>query len=54
LDLWAAHGCSSLKVSYVAGNGVAHGLYLGAGFRPSVKSRTYRHARALTASEVRR
>jgi hypothetical protein len=39
---------------YVAGDGVGHGLYLGAGFRPSVKSRTYRHARALTASEIRR
>ena len=36
-----AHGCSSLKVSYLEGNDAARRLYLGAGFRPGPASRTY-------------
>ncbi len=42
LDRLAAHGCSSLKVSYLEGNDAARRLYLGAGFRPGPTSRTYR------------
>jgi GNAT superfamily N-acetyltransferase len=42
LELLAAHGCSRLKVSYLAGNEAARRLYLGAGFRQGTTSRTYR------------
>ena len=41
LDGLAAHGCTTLKVSYLDGNDVARRLYLGAGFRPGATSRTY-------------
>ena len=42
LDRLAAHGCSTLKVSYIDGNDAARRLYLGVGFRPRSTSRTYR------------
>jgi GNAT superfamily N-acetyltransferase len=45
LELLAAHGCSRLKVSYLAGNEAARRLYLGAGFRQGTTSRTYRRQR---------
>jgi RimJ/RimL family protein N-acetyltransferase len=45
LELLAAHGCSRLKVSYLAGNEAARRLYLGAGFRRDAISRTYRRKR---------
>ncbi|HEX4980772.1 MAG TPA: GNAT family N-acetyltransferase [Ilumatobacteraceae bacterium] len=42
LDRLAAHGCSTLKVSYIEGNEAARRLYLSAGFSPGSTSRTYR------------
>jgi GNAT superfamily N-acetyltransferase len=42
LDRLAAHGCSSLKVSYIDGNDAARRLYLGAGFVAGPTTRTYR------------
>jgi ribosomal protein S18 acetylase RimI-like enzyme len=42
LDRLAAHGCSSLKVSYIEGNDAARRLYVGAGFSPRSTSSTYR------------
>jgi GNAT superfamily N-acetyltransferase len=42
LDKLAAHGCSTLKVSYIEGNDAARRLYLGAGFSPGSTSSTYR------------
>jgi len=44
LDRLAAHGCSRLKVTYIVGNDAARRLYLGAGFHPESRSRTYRRA----------
>lgn len=44
LDRLAAHGCTRLKVTYIATNEGARGLYLGAGFGPGVPDRTYRRA----------
>ena len=40
----AAHGCERLKVTYIVGNEGARRLYLGAGFGPASRSRTYRRA----------
>jgi GNAT superfamily N-acetyltransferase len=41
LDLLAARGSSTLKVSHKAGNEPARRLYYGAGFRPEIGSRIY-------------
>ncbi len=44
LDRLAAHGCERLKVTFIVGNDAARNLYLGAGFLPATRSRTYRRA----------
>jgi GNAT superfamily N-acetyltransferase len=42
LEGLAAHGCTRLKVSYIVGNDASRALYLGAGFHPGSRDRTYR------------
>ena len=44
LDRLAAHGCTRLKVTFIVGNEAARNLYVGAGFRPASRDRTYRRA----------